>query len=123
MLLLPNYVESFDPDELSLLILTNEGSGPRPKNFENERVIILTTKSTYIWGIIVSRIVQLRPEISEEEVIQAFRSFLRRNKEFLQLYYSQDSIDPPYFPNERINLGGSGLIFDAIQEMSSTLNI
>jgi hypothetical protein len=97
----------FDPDELSLLLLTNTGTGPIPQEFFEDKTFVLTTKETYIWGIIISRIVQKNPEVSENEVIECFRKAVRKNKEYIQKYYSELPSYPFRYPqsylyNERI---------------------
>jgi hypothetical protein len=96
----------FNLDELSLLFLTNEGTGPVPQEFSNEKTFVLTTKETYIWGIIISRIVQKNPEVSEEQVISVFRKAIQLNKKYISRHYSELQFHPfsfpePYFHNER----------------------
>src|SRR4051795_1927968 len=104
---MPSIEETYDLslDELSLLILTNDGTGPTPltkdyslynrikrilfgsrkkEKIYSDTVYVLTTKETYIWGIIIARIIQSNPEINEEEIIYAYRQALQRNKEYLQ---------------------------------------
>lgn len=112
----------FNPDELSLLLLTNEGTGPLPHEYSSEKTIILTTKETYIWGIIISRIVQKNPEVNEESIIAVFRKALQRNKEYLQRYYAE----VPYYPfraPEPFYYISERLFFEIIETMMSEFNV
>lgn len=135
-------LENLSLDELSLLILTNDGSGPilwqknlsllqRLRNvlfpikkrlkYNTDSVFVLTTKETYIWGIIVSRIIQNNPEVSEKEIIEAYREVLNRNKEFLRGYYAD--LRPFYreFRLRESNYFFDRIFYDTIQVVEDRL--
>ncbi len=88
----------FNPDELSLLFLTNDGTDPVPQEYSNEKIFVLTTKETYIWGIIISRIVQKNPEVSEDAIISVFREAIQSNKKYIQRHYAELPSSPFEFP-------------------------
>ena len=91
---LPDQVIDFNPDELSLLILTNDDFSNVDNYFEESNKQILTTKETYLWGIIISRIVQEFPEISSEEIINAYKKSIQTEREHLKNYYEELASDP-----------------------------
>jgi hypothetical protein len=92
-------VTELSPDELSLLILTNDGRGPLPRHYTHDTTFVLTTKETYIWGIIISAIIQQNSNITERELSEAYRAAIRKNLQYLREYYSELPYEMPYrFP-------------------------
>jgi hypothetical protein len=121
MLLFVDDQFDFNLDELSLFLLTNEGTGPVPQEYSNEKTFVLTTKETYIWGIIISRIVQKNPEVSEDAVIAVFRKAIQNNKKYLQRHYAELPFYPFRFPEPYRY--AERFFFDIIETMMKEFNV
>lgn len=93
-LFIPDENLELSPDELSLLILTNDGFNNLDDHSSDLNKQVLTTKETYLWGIIISRIVQEFPDINSEQIITAYRRSIRRERERLKDYYENLPLNP-----------------------------
>jgi hypothetical protein len=87
LLLTDSEIDEFNPEELSLLMLTNDGEF-LPSS-ENGNKLLLTTKETYIWGIILAQIVKEKLEVDEEIIVAAYKRAVQKNHEFISEYYRE----------------------------------
>lgn len=110
-------IEEFNPEELSLLILTNDGQVPSSE--ENEKKVILTTKETYIWGIIISQVVKQNPDINEEKVIAAYRKSIQKNKQLISQYYKE----LPSTPFPFVNYHMESIYYNLIQSFYNEMDL
>jgi hypothetical protein len=78
-------------DEIAMLALTNDGRGPLFDEYEKEHYdsgYVLTTKDSYIWGVIFSSIVESDPNVSSIQIFDDLKSSLIRVKDVLKSYYA-----------------------------------
>lgn len=75
--------------ELAVLALTNDGIIERPEYypFRLKEPIVLSCKSSYIWGSTIALILEKNPHILEARFIDAYRNALGKNRNEIARYY------------------------------------
>lgn len=86
-----NILEVLSLAELAVLELTNDGSIDYAKHIleGKSEPVILTTKDTYIWGIIIASLLEKKTDIDIDDILNAYKSSLKEFSHEIKKYYEE----------------------------------